>query len=184
LNLGRAGSLHKVACCGGLLHREEDWGEGCRSRLGGIVVKAAESPSSADKLCALRTFHPARGGEASGVPGAVSQSFSRTRLSVRRATPFVALAAIFAIQALADAQPVVAFPLYLTVVLLVSLQQNRVESIAVAFVAAVAVLVIPLASAGQASDVAPAVLLAAVLVGVAVAMSELARHAREAAAET
>ena len=96
----------------------------------------------------------------------------------------MALAAIFAIQALADAQPVVAFPLYLTVVLLVSLQQNRVESIAVAFVAAVAVLVIPLASAGQASDVAPAVLLAAVLVGVAVAMSELARHAREAAVET
>ncbi len=112
------------------------------------------------------------------------QSFSRTRLLVRRATPFAAVAAIFAIQALADAQPVVAFPLYLIVVLLVSLQQNRVESIAVAVVAAMAVLVIPLASAGRASDVAPAVLLAAVLLGVAIAMSELARHARDAAGLT
>ena len=139
----------------------------------------------ADKLCALRTFHPARGGEASGVaPGAGDQSFSRTRLLVRRATPFAAVAAIFAIQALADARPVLAFPLYLTVVLLVSLQQNRVESIAVAVVAATALLIVPLASAGQTSDLAPAVLLAAVILGVAIAMSALGRHARDAAAET
>ena len=95
----------------------------------------------------------------------------------------MALAAIFAVQALADAQPVVAFPLYLTVVLLVSLQQNRVESIAVAVAAATAVLVIPLATAGRASDVAPAVLLAALLLGVAVAMGELARHERQASGE-
>jgi PAS domain S-box-containing protein len=103
---------------------------------------------------------------------------------VRRATPFAGLAAIFAVQALADAQPVVAFPLYLSVVLLVSLQQNRVESIAVALVAAMAVVFMPLANAGQASEVAPSVLLAAVLVAVAVAMSELAHHAREAAGQT
>jgi PAS domain S-box-containing protein len=100
---------------------------------------------------------------------------------VRRATPFAALAAIFAVQALADAQPVVAFPLYLAVVLLVSLQQNRTESIAVAVVAAMAVLFRPLATAGQSSEVAPAVLLAAVLVGVAIAMTELSRHTRQTA---
>jgi hypothetical protein len=65
---------------------------------------------------------------------------SWTSVLVRRATPFAALAAVFAVQALANAEPVVAFPLYLTVVLLVSLQQDRTESIAVAAVAAIAVL--------------------------------------------
>jgi len=103
---------------------------------------------------------------------------------VRRATPFAALAAIFAVQTLADAQPVVAFPLYLAVVLLVSLQQNRAESIAVAVAAAMAVLFRPLANPGQASDLASAVLLGAVLLGVAITMSLLSRHSRESAAET
>jgi len=109
-------------------------------------------------------------------------SASWTSVLVRRATPFAALAAVFAVQALANAEPVVAFPLYLTVVLLVSLQQDRTESIAVAAVAAIAVLFKPLATAGQASDVAPAVLLAAVLVAVAIAMNELTKHSRAAAA--
>ena len=135
-----------------------------------------------DTLCALRTFHPARGGEASGVlPGSGQESTSWTRVLVRRAMPFAALAAIFAVQALADAQPVIAFPLYLAVVLVVALQQNRTESIAVAIVAAMAVLFRPLATAGQASEVAPAVLLAAVLVVVAITMSELTRLVRESA---
>ena len=110
------------------------------------------------------------------------QSVSRIGVLVRRATPFAALAAVFAVQALSNAEPVVAFPLYLTVVLLVSLQQDRPESIAVAAVAAIAVLFMPVATSGQASDVAPAVLLAAVLVAVAVAMNELTKHSRAAAA--
>jgi len=109
-------------------------------------------------------------------------SASWTSVLVRRATPFAALAAVFAVQALANAEPVVAFPLYLTVVLLVSLQQDRAESIGVAAVAAIAVLFKPLATAGQASDVAPAVLLAAVLVAVAITMNELTKHSRAAAA--
>ena len=109
-------------------------------------------------------------------------SASWTSVLVRRATPFAALAAVFAVQALANAEPVVAFPLYLTVVLLVSLQQDRTESIAVAAVAAIAVLFRPLATAGQASDVAPALLLAAVLVAVAIAMNELTKHSRATAA--
>src|SRR5439155_164162 len=81
-----------------------------------------------------------------------------------------------------SAGPVVAFPLYLAVVLLVSLQQDRAESVTVAGVAAIAVLIRPLAAAGQASEVAPAVLLAAVLVAVASAMNERTRHSREGAA--
>ncbi|TMF73487.1 MAG: PAS domain S-box protein [Chloroflexi bacterium] len=116
------------------------------------------------------------------MPGSGPQSASRARVLVRRATPFAALAAVFAVQALASAGPVVAFPLYLAVVLLVSLQQDRAESVTVAVVAAIAVLIRPLAAAGQASEVAPAVLLAAVLVAVAIAMNELTRHSREAAA--
>jgi PAS domain S-box-containing protein len=103
---------------------------------------------------------------------------------VRRATPFAALAAIFAVQALADAQPVVAFPLYLTVVLLVSLQQNRAESLAVAIVAAMAMLFRPLTTTGHTSDIAAAVLLGGVLVGVALTMSLLSSHSRRTAAET
>jgi PAS domain S-box-containing protein len=99
---------------------------------------------------------------------------------VRRATPFVAVAAIFAIQALADAQAVVAFPLYLAVILFVSLQQDRAESIAVAVVASIAILVRPVAG-GQTSELAPAALLAGVLVAVAVALNELARYMRRSA---
>jgi PAS domain S-box-containing protein len=88
------------------------------------------------------------------------------------------------VQALADAQPVVAFPLYLAVVLLVALQQDRTESLAVAAAAGVAILVVPLAGGGETSDIAAAVLLAAVLVGVAAAVSELARRSRSSVMET
>ncbi|TMG11096.1 MAG: hypothetical protein E6I06_04220, partial [Chloroflexi bacterium] len=93
------------------------------------AVKTAEGERSATTLWPLRTFHPARGGEASGeLPGTGPLrrgSTSWTGTLVRRGTPFAALAAVFAVQALASAEPVVAFPLYLTVVLLVSLQQDR-----------------------------------------------------------
>ncbi|HEV2477093.1 MAG TPA: hypothetical protein VGX22_11165, partial [Candidatus Dormibacteraeota bacterium] len=82
-----------------------------------------------------------------------------TRILVRRATPFAAIAAIFAVQALADAQPVLAFPLYLAVVLLVSLQQDLAESLSVAAAAAVAVVLAPLAAGAQPADVATAILL-------------------------
>src|SRR5207248_7825780 len=130
-------------------------------------------------LCALRTFHPARGGEALGVlPGSGPQSASRARVLVRRATPFAALAAVFAVQALASAGPVVAFPLYLAAVLLVSLQPDRAESVTVAGVAAIAVLIRPLAAAGQASEVGPAVLLAALRVAVAIGLTQRHRSTR------
>src|SRR5947209_6267810 len=151
--------------------------------------KTAEALESADTLCVLRTFHAARGGEASGVgPGTemrqVARGSSRTRILVRRATPFAAVAAVFAVQALAQAEPVVAFPLYLSIVLLASLQPDRARSFAVAAVAAVAVVIRPLAANRDASEVASSVLLAAVLLGVALAIGELTRHARAVASAT
>ena len=96
--------------------------------------------------------------------------------------PYAALAAILAVHALARTDAVVAFPLYLTVVLLVSLQQERAEAFAVAAVAAVAVVIPPLATSARTSDVASAILLAAVMVAVALAVGELMRHARATAA--
>ncbi len=102
---------------------------------------------------------------------------------MRRATPFVAVAAIFGIQALADASPVLAFPLYLAVVLLAALQVSRIESVAAATLAAIAILIRPLVTGAQASDMAPAVLLAAVLMVITVAVGETARQARETAEE-
>src|SRR5256885_141723 len=151
--------------------------------------KTAKGSESADRLCVLRAFHPARGGEASGVgPGTemrqVAQGSSRTRILVRRATPFAAVAAVFAVQALAQAEPVVAFPLYLTIVLLGSLQPDRAQSLAVAAVAAMALGIRPLVANRDASEGASSVLLAAVLLGVAVAIGELTRRARAAASAT
>jgi PAS domain S-box-containing protein len=100
----------------------------------------------------------------------------------------VAIAAIFAVFSLtgvlADAQPVLAFPFYLSVVLLVSMQQDLVESLAVAAAAAVAVLLAPLAAGARPADVATAILLAAVLLGVAAAMGALSRRSRATASET
>jgi PAS domain S-box-containing protein len=100
----------------------------------------------------------------------------------------VAIAAIFTVFSLtgplANAQPVLAFPLYLAVVLLVALQQDVLESLTVAVVAAVAVLITPLANGGQAGDLATAILLGAVLVGVALAVGATSRRARATASET
>jgi PAS domain S-box-containing protein len=117
------------------------------------------------------------------LPGPDAPAAPLSRGLVRRATPFAAIAAIFAIQALADTGPVLAFPLYLTVVLLAALQVSRTESIATAALAAVAILIRPIVTGDQASDVATAVLLAAVLLVVAVVVGEVARQSRETARE-
>src|SRR5690242_14392722 len=115
------------------------------------------------------------------MPGSGPMPMSWTRILVRRATPYAALAAILAVQALAGTDAIVAFPLYLTVVLLVSLQQDRAEAFAVAAVAAVAVVIPPLATSAGVSDVASAILLAAVMVAVALAVGEVMRQARATA---
>ena len=151
-------------------------------RPGRSCLNEAEATRFVLKIGLLRTFQPAMGGEASGaVPGGVGLgSVSWPRLLVRRTTPFIALAAIFAVQALTDAQAVVAFPLYLAVVLVTSLQQDRAESLGVASAAAVAMLVLPVAG-GQASELTPSLLFAAVLVAVAITFNELIRHMRASA---
>jgi PAS domain S-box-containing protein len=92
------------------------------------------------------------------------------------------VAAVFAIQAAAGAGPVLAFPLYLTVILLTALQLSRMESLATAALAAIAIL-IPTFVDGGTGDVTPAVLLAVVLMVAAVAITEVVHSVRETAVE-
>ena len=101
---------------------------------------------------------------------------------MRRATPFVAIAAVFAVGALAGAGPVLVFPLYLIVILLTALQRSRPESLATAGLSAVAILIPPLASADQATDMASAALLAVVLSVAALAITAIVRQVRRTAA--
>jgi PAS domain S-box-containing protein len=101
---------------------------------------------------------------------------------VRRATPFFAIAAVFAVQVAAQAGPVLAFPLYLTVILLTALQLSRVESLATGVLAAVAI-VIPSLVAGGTSDFTPALLLGVVLMVAAVAITEVVSKVRESSAK-
>ncbi len=100
---------------------------------------------------------------------------------VRRATPFFALAAVFALQVAAGAGAVLAFPLYLTVILLTALQLSRLESLATAFLAAIAILIPSVVGGGSVGDIAPALLLAIVLLVAAVAITEVVRQVRETA---
>jgi PAS domain S-box-containing protein len=98
--------------------------------------------------------------------------------------PFAAVAAIFAVQAFAGAGPVLAFPLYLAVILVASPQLKRAPSVTIAAIAALALLGAPILTGGTSSDISQALLLAAVLLVVAFAISELTRQSREASAET
>jgi PAS domain S-box-containing protein len=102
---------------------------------------------------------------------------------VRRLTPLTAIAAVFAIQAAAGAGPVLVFPLYLTIILLTALQLTRMESLATAVLAAAAILIPSLVGSDQPSDLAPAVLLAVVLMVSAVAITEVVRQGRDVAAD-
>jgi len=100
---------------------------------------------------------------------------------VRGATPFFAVAAVFAIQVAAGAGPVLAFPLYLTVILLTALQLSRLESLATAVLAAIGILIPSVMGAGRPADLAPALLLAVVLLVAAVAVTVVVRQGRAAA---
>src|SRR5260370_30586787 len=124
------------------------------------LAKKGSCETAAGTLGSLRPFHPARGGEVLEVlPAARPRNAPKpswTVSLVRRATPFFAIAAVYAIQVSAGAGPVLAFPLYLTVILLTALQLSRVESLATAFLAAIAILV-PSVVGG---DLGPALLLA------------------------
>jgi hypothetical protein len=76
---------------------------------------------------------------------------------------------------------VLAFPLYLTVILLTALQLSRVESLATAFLAANAILIPSVVGGGSLGDIAAAMLLAIVLLVAAVAITEVVRQVRETA---
>jgi PAS domain S-box-containing protein len=93
------------------------------------------------------------------------------------------VAAVFAIQGAAGAGPVLVFPLYLTVILLTALQLSRMESLATAVLAAIAILIPYLVGGGQPGDVTPALLLAVVLMVSAVAITAVVRQVREAATQ-
>jgi PAS domain S-box-containing protein len=102
---------------------------------------------------------------------------------VRRATPFAAIVAVFAVQAAVGAGPVLAFPLYLTVILLTALQLSRTDSLAAGGLAAIATLVPTLVGGGQPGEVVPATLLAIVLLVAAGAITGVVHRIRKTAAE-
>jgi len=118
------------------------------------------------------------------LPGASPRDAPKPSWTVslaRRATPFFAIAAVFAIQVAAGAGPVLAFPLYLTVILLTALQLGRPESLATAVLAAIGILIPSAVGGGPPGDMAPALLLAIVLLVAAVAITEVVRQVRESA---
>ena len=83
---------------------------------------------------------------------------------MRRATPLAAIAAVFAVEAAVGAGPVLAFPLYLTIIMLTALQLSRIESLETAVLSAIAILVPTLVRGERTSVVATAMLLALVLI--------------------
>ena len=64
---------------------------------------------------------------------------NRTRGLVRRATPFLAIAAVIALQAALGERPVLVFPLYLGAVLLTAIYASRPDSLLAAVLAAIGV---------------------------------------------
>ena len=106
----------------------------------------------------------------------------RTRGLVRRATPFLAIAAVIAVQAGAGLQPVLAFPFYLGVVLLSALYLGRIDSLAAAVLAAAGILAPSIVTGDRSSDAAAALLLAAVLVVAVAAVHEVVGRIRHEAA--
>ena len=101
---------------------------------------------------------------------------------VRRATPFVAIAAVIAVQAGAGLQPVLAFPFYLGVVLLSALYLGRIDSLAAAVLAAAGILAPSIVTGDRSGDAAAALLLAAVLVVSVAAVHEVVGRIRHEAA--
>jgi len=120
------------------------------------------------------------------LPGSRPRTASKpswARGLARRLTPLTAIVAVFAVQAAAGAGPVLVFPLYLTIILLTALQLTRMEALATAILAATAILIPNLVGGDQPADLAPALLLAVVLMVSAVAITEVVRQGRDVAAE-
>jgi len=92
------------------------------------------------------------------------------------------VAIVFAVQAITGAGAVIAFPLYLAVVMMSAYRLTRIESLAVAAVAGVAIVAVPGLVAGQRADAIAAIILAAALLGIAFAVGELVQQSKDAAA--
>ncbi|MEA2644069.1 MAG: hypothetical protein QOG08_1095, partial [Chloroflexota bacterium] len=103
---------------------------------------------------------------------------NRTRGLVRRVTPFLAIGAVIAVQVGLGIAPVLVFPLYLLVVLLTAVYSSRLDSLAVAVIAAVGLAAPSLVAGGGSNDLAVPVLLAAVLVVVAITIHEVVGRIR------
>jgi PAS domain S-box-containing protein len=101
---------------------------------------------------------------------------------VGRATPFLAIAAVIAVQAGAGLQPVLAFPFYLGVVLLSALYLGRIDSLAAAAFAAAGILAPSIFTGDRSSAASAALLLAAVLVVAVAAVHEVVGRIRHEAA--
>jgi PAS domain S-box-containing protein len=101
---------------------------------------------------------------------------------VRRATPFAAIAAVFAVQAAAGAGPVLAFPLYLTIILVSAIQLSRIESLETAVLSAIALITPTLVRGDPPTDVATATLLALVLIVASLATTAVVLQVRRQAA--
>ncbi|MDQ6721831.1 MAG: ATP-binding protein [Candidatus Dormibacteraeota bacterium] len=97
---------------------------------------------------------------------------------VRRATPFVAIVAVFAVQAGAGLRPVLAFPLYLAVVLLTACYRSGIVSLGAAALAAIGIF-LPSLVGYESGDTVAALLLAAVLVVVAAVVHEVVGRVRQ-----
>src|SRR5438445_528197 len=93
------------------------------------MFKGGRPGPGALRLCVLRTFQPARGGEAFGVlPGSRPRPYGvqmKTQSLVRRATPFVGIAAGFAVAVATGAAELLACPVFLVVVISSALLDGR-----------------------------------------------------------
>src|SRR5438445_625015 len=148
------------------------------------MFKGGRPGPGALRLCVLRTFQPARGGEAFGVlPGSRPRPYGvpmKTQSLVRRATPFVGIAAVFAVAVATGAAELLAFPLFLVVVISSALFDDRAQLLTVGAAASLAVLILSVIHLGPTSDLATAVFEVAVLAIVAGSVHEVVRHVRAA----
>ena len=102
----------------------------------------------------------------------------RTRGLVRRITPFVGIAAVFAVAVATGAPALLAFPLFLLAVLTVSLFDDSGQLLAVGGAASLAILIITVTQLGPASNLATALFEIAVLGIVATSVHEVVRQAK------
>ena len=104
----------------------------------------------------------------------------RTQSLVRRATPFLGIAAVLAVAAATGAPELLAFPLFLLIVIASALFDDRAQLLAVGGVATLAILVLSVIHLGPTSNLATAVFEVAVLAIVAGSVHEVVQHMRAA----